>query len=308
MREKKIFKMMKRMIICFVCIGCLSLLCACESRQKTDSEESVVLDSNPTVTESASISEDKEQEESSTTEKKKEKVTTKKHTKEKPQSTTFFETTKKKEEKKKQLIVIDAGHQKEGNSEKEPIGPRAHEMKAKVASGTRGCVTQIPEYELTRKVSLKLQTILEQRGYIVKMVRTKNDINMSNAQRAQFANQLKADAFLRIHANGSNSSSANGALTICQTKDNPYNGNLYDKSKKLSSEILDSLVQETGCKKEYVLETDTMSGINWAQVPVTIIEMGYMTNPEEDQKMATEEYQMQIANGIANGVDRYFQQ
>ena len=205
-------------------------------------------------------------------------------------------------------ICIDAGHQQRGIAEKEPNGPGSSDMKAKLTSGTQGIATGIPEYQLNLDVSLMLEQELLARGYNVVMIRRTNDCPLSNAERATVANESGADIFIRIHANGSDNPAVNGMLCCAPTKNNPYlSAQNIAESIRLSNVIVDRFCAKTGAKNKGLYSVDTMTGINWCSIPVTIVEMGFMSNPEEDRKMATTEYRKLMVQGIADGIDAYFE-
>ena len=279
-------------------------LCGCGAKETSETVDVVIQEAVPIVEEEVQV--EAEEPEETTVVEETEELLEEVSEDELVSEEMITETEEITSEKNGYLVVIDAGHQQKGNSEKEPIGPGASEVKAKVSSGTTGVATGLPEYQLNLKVALLLEEILIERGYDVLQVRTTHEVNISNSERAAMANEAGADAFIRIHANGSENASVNGVMTLCQTPSNPYNGQVYGKSRRLSDCVLDAFAEKTGAKKQRVWETDTMSGINWAMVPTTIVEMGYMSNAEEDQKMADEGYQKLMAEGMADGIDQYF--
>lgn len=205
------------------------------------------------------------------------------------------------------LVCIDAGHQGKGMNDTEPNAPGSDVMKAKVTSGTAGAYTGLAEHELNLKVALCLRDILLEKGYSVLMVRESADVTISNAERAILANDCGASLLIRIHANGASDPSVKGAMTLCQTPSNPDNGFCYPEARRLSESVLSAFCDTTGMKYLYISETDTMTGINWCKVPATIIEMGFMSNKQDDRYMADPSFPMLAARGIAEGVDRYYE-
>lgn len=204
------------------------------------------------------------------------------------------------------VVVIDPGHQRQGDSTKEPNGPGSSIMKARVSSGTRGVSTGVYEYVLNLDISLKLKQELENRGYTVYMTRSTHDVNISNKERAEYAGTVGADIAVRIHANGASSAGVKGAETLVPSNSNAYVSHLASASQSLGRCILDEYCEAAGFDNRGVKANDTMTGINWSTVPVAIIELGFMSNGEEDMKMQDASIQNNMVQGIANGIDKYF--
>lgn len=208
--------------------------------------------------------------------------------------------------KKKIKIAIDAGHQRKSNGKLEPIGPEASKKKAKVTGGAVGVSSKVPEYQLNLKVAKKLRKTLKKRGYEVYMIRTSNNVNISNKQRAIRANKSGADICIRLHADSSASSKVKGASVLYPSKSNRYVKKLSPASKKLSKYIAKAYSKKTGIKNRGIIKRDDLTGTNWSKIPVALVEMGFLSNPSEDRKMQRASMQTKMANGIADGIDKYF--
>lgn len=206
------------------------------------------------------------------------------------------------------LVAIDPGHQSKtvDFSATEPNGPGSDTMKPCYTEGGKGVTSGLTECDLNLTVAKKLKAELERRGYRVLLTRESNDVEISEAQRSQKANEAGADIYIRIHANSDEDEARKGALTGAPSAQNPYLGDIYNSCIKLADDILNEYCETTGLDNRGLWITDSLTGSNWSEMPVTLLEMGYMSNSEEDAYMADESNQEIMAEGIANGVDRYF--
>lgn len=206
-------------------------------------------------------------------------------------------------------VCVDAGHQGSwvDMSAQEPMAPGSSQTKNKATTGTSGNFSNVPEYEVNLEVSLVLQKELLSRGYRVVMTREDNDTAISNKERAELATQEGADITVRIHANGADDSSSAGALTMAPTSSNQYlSQDIIEKSNTLSTCIINHYCDATGLGNLGVISSDNMTGTNWSTIPVTILEMGFMSNQNDDLYITNSANHETMAKAIADGIDEYF--
>lgn len=200
------------------------------------------------------------------------------------------------------IIGIDPGHQAHSNSELEPVAPGSSEQKKKVSSGTSGTISGVREHEVNLAVGLLLRDLLEAEGATVIMTRETADVDISNAERAQIFNAYQVDLGLRIHCNGSEDESVQGAFMLVPTE-NPFQEDCI----RAAETILSAYGAVTGINIDRGLTfRSDQTGFNWCERPVVNIEMGHMTNPEEDRKLTELDFQVKMAEGLYQGILAFF--
>jgi N-acetylmuramoyl-L-alanine amidase len=200
------------------------------------------------------------------------------------------------------VVVLDPGHDLRPNPETEPIGPGSTTRKIKDGGGTHGVASGLREADLNLAVALRLRALLEHAGIDVVMTRTRTaGTSIGNIARARIANRAHARLFLRIHADGSTDPSARGTHTLYPAYRRGWTDDVYTASRRAAGIVQRALRSSLGFPDRGLQERSDYTGFNWANVPVILVEMGFMTNPTEDRLLATRAYQLRAALGLCRG-------
>ena len=190
------------------------------------------------------------------------------------------------------VIVLDAGH---GN----PDGG---------AVSTNG----ISEAEINLKIALKLQNLLEQSGATV--ILTRSDENgIYDADKTKLKNQKVSDIKNRVKIGNSSSADIFVSIHLNKIPQSQYSGwQTFFKSGSEQGEKLATSIQENLNKKiekennRVPMKLDNVYIVKNVEIPLTIVECGFLSNEEEERKLQEDDYQDKLAWGIYNGIINYF--
>lgn len=210
-------------------------------------------------------------------------------------------TSKVKISLKPKVVVIDPGHGKNGNKGMERISPESEELKIKDPGGAQGCTTGVPEYKVNLQVAMKLKEKLEANNIKVVMTKIDDNEDPGNIERAETANNINGDLEIRIHCDSAENQAANGASMLVPG-DTGYAKGISKVSERYGKIILENFVKSAGMNNRGISVRNDLTGFNWSKVPIVLVEMGFMSNSEEDMKLGSDEYQEKLAEGLCNGI------
>lgn len=183
------------------------------------------------------------------------------------------------------VVVIDAGH--------------GGKMPGAVKKNIR-------EKDINLEIVLKIKALLDELDEKkVKVFYTRlEDVNPSLTDRVNLANSLEADIFISIHNNASASgkfNNENGTMVL-------YSPDETNESKRLAELCLENVNESTGSKRLGLVKADHIYIVANSEVPVALIEVGYMTNTKELNKLCDSKYQQKVAEGVYSAIMQAFEE
>ncbi len=175
----------------------------------------------------------------------------------------------------------------------------------------------IAEKDLNLQVSRKLRKRLEELGYTVLTSRD-SDVDVDFVtERSRMVNKTNADFFISIHFNatGAGYSQTQGIQVYSYEEDADYpskinqywhnNPDRISESNRLAADLHSSLLTETGSRDAGLLQA-TFAVLRETAKPAVLLELGYMDNPEENQRIRSDQYQDKLVEGIIKGIQKYY--
>jgi N-acetylmuramoyl-L-alanine amidase len=202
------------------------------------------------------------------------------------------------------VVVIDPGHQADNDMGTERLGPGTTVTGPKVPVGATGALAPHAESSIDLLVALKLREELRDRGVSVVMTRTKQDVQLSNAERSKIANGKHATLFVRLHCNGADGETARGISVVSAPK-NYWTQRWLKSSQKARDLIAPAVIASTGAKRSKLVSDDDRASFNWAKVPTVLVELGNLSNPADDKQLVSSAYQRKVASGLARGITAF---
>ena len=205
------------------------------------------------------------------------------------------------------VICVDPGHcvtPETGKGHRELVSPLSDETKPLYTTGTAGA--NLTEEKLNLSVGLQLRDALEALGAEVVMTREVSEITISGIERCEIAHEAGADVAVRIHADGSTDPSVHGVSVLIPAGDLLGTPSIVESSTRLGELMVDAVAARTGAKNLGTIPRTDMTGFNFSEIPTVLIEMGFMTNAQEDANLERAEYQAQIVDGMVQAILEWY--
>jgi N-acetylmuramoyl-L-alanine amidase len=196
------------------------------------------------------------------------------------------------------LICLDPGHGTPPaiGAQREPIGPGSRTLKIKDPGGAPG------EAPVALAVARRTRALLLARGYRVAMTRSGSTFRGGNIERARFCNTRGAALMLRIHADGSTDPARHGVATLYPALRRGWTDDVYGRSVRAARLVQCEVIRATKARDLGLVRRSDLTGFNWADVPVVLVETGFMSNPREARLLRSAAYRQRVARGLAAGV------